>query len=122
LFVASGLDPAQPGAVLNQDNRLNTAGTPAARGSAVQIFGTGYGQLDGNGSAPVEVWFGNYPAQVLFSAPAPGVPGLWQINATVPERLELSERTPLFVRAGGRLSNAVVSIRPESPDASEGHR
>ena len=108
LFVTSLLDPGQPGAVLNEESVLNTRDRPAVRNSVLQIFGTGYGPLDSNGRAAAEVWIAGYPAEVLFSGPAPGVPGLWQINARVPDLPALGRQTPLFVKANGRLSNGVT--------------
>ena len=108
LFVAAAASAAQPGAVLNQDNTLNTAATPAARGSLVQIFATGYGRLDTSGSAPVSVWIANRPAEVLYSGPAPGVDGLWQINARVPADTAITKQVPLFISAEGLASNGVT--------------
>ncbi len=106
IFVRQALDPSQPGVVENQDYSVNSSSNPAAAGSVVQIFATGYGQLSG----PPEVFFGDTPAQVLFSGELPQYPGLWQIDAVVPP--SLSGQIPVFIIAGNLSSNAVtVSLR-----------
>lgn len=106
IFVAEGSDPSQPGAVLNQDSTVNSAANRAARGTIMQIFATGYGSLDANGAAAVQVYFGETPATVLYSAPTPQYPGLWQINARLPAGL--SGQVSLYVVAQGIASNAVT--------------
>jgi uncharacterized protein (TIGR03437 family) len=106
IFVLQALDPSQPGAVENQDYSVNSRSNPAAPGSVVQIFATGYGQLSG----PPQVFFGDTPAQVLFSGELAQYPGLWQIDAVAP--LSLSGQIPVFIIAGNLSSNAVtISVR-----------
>jgi len=99
-------NPAQPGAVENQDDSVNDASNPAAKGSVIQIFATGYGPLDGSGSAPVAVFFADTPAQVLYSGPVASLPALWQINAQVPAGV--AGQVPIYLMAGGLASNAVT--------------
>lgn len=101
IFVQFAADPAQPGAVENQDYSVNSVARPAAQGSVLQIFATGYG-------APVNVFLADTPADVLYSAPVPGLPGLWQINARVPAGI--NGQAPLFLAAGGLVSNAVTVV------------
>jgi uncharacterized protein (TIGR03437 family) len=103
IFVLNGGDPAQPGAIENQDYAVNTAGNPAPAGSVIQIFATGAAPSE---SAPqVKVYLGGTPADVLYSGPS-GFPGLWQINATVPGGA--SGQVPLFVTAHNFTSNGVT--------------
>jgi uncharacterized protein (TIGR03437 family) len=102
IFVMNGVDPSQPGAVENQDYSVNSSAIPAAAGSVVQIYATGYGPT---GAAP-QVFFADSPAQVNYSAPLPQYPGLWLIDATVPGGV--SGQIPVFVAAGGLVSNAVT--------------
>ena len=92
-------DPSQPGAVLNQDSSVNSASNPAAAGSIVQIFATGY-------APAVQVFFGDLPAQVMFSGASSQYPGLWQINAQVPA--VASGQVPIYAVAGSIASNAVT--------------
>ncbi len=100
IFVLQPADPQQPGAIENQDFSVNDATHPAAPGTAIQIFATGFG----GDALPVQVFFGDIPAQMLYSGPAG--PGLWQINAMVPNGL--SGHTPVFVISSGLPSNAVT--------------
>lgn len=106
IFVTAGGDPSQPGAVLNQDSATNDKAQPAPRGSIVQIFATGFGPLDSSNRAPVEVYFGDTAAEVLFSGPIPQYPGLWQINARVPDAA--SGQVPVYLIAESLVSNAVT--------------
>lgn len=118
LFVVPG-DLTQPGAVLNQDYRLNTELVPARAGAVVQIFATGQGSTDPpaqDGLAgglqplcvtpkPPRVFFGDQQGEVLFSGLSPQFAGLWQINARVPQ---ISGQVPVFVVLGGSPSNAIT--------------
>lgn len=106
IFVAAASDAAQPGAVLNQDSTLSSKANPAAGGTVVQIFATGYGPLDSAGQAAAHVYFDTLPADVLFSGPIAQFPGLWQINARVPSGV--AGQVPVFVVAGNLASNAVT--------------
>jgi uncharacterized protein (TIGR03437 family) len=99
IFVLQPTDAAQPGAVLNQDSSVNSASNPAAAGSIVQIFATGY-------ASAAQVLFGDLPATVLFSGPSSQYPGLWQINAQVPATA--SGQVPIYAIAGSIASNAVT--------------
>jgi uncharacterized protein (TIGR03437 family) len=106
LFVLTA-EPWQPGAVQNQDFSVNSASNPAAVGSIVSIYATGAGPVDGSGKAPVSVFFGDYPAEVIASVPLAAFPGLWQINARVPP-LPMMGQIPVFAIAGGSASNAAT--------------
>jgi uncharacterized protein (TIGR03437 family) len=106
IFVAQNTDPTQPGAVLNQDSTVNSGTNRAAAGTVMQIFATGYGPLDTNNQAAVQVNIGETPATVQYSGPAPGYPGLWQINAVLPAGV--TGQVPLYVAAQNIASNAVT--------------
>jgi len=108
LFVLQPTAASQPGAVLNQDSSVNGPASTAAPGSVIQIFGTGYGPLDRSGSAPVVVMIGGEPAEVLYSAPYPQLPALWQINARLPASAH--GQVSLYVIAGTTASNAVTVL------------
>jgi uncharacterized protein (TIGR03437 family) len=106
IFVLNGAEPSQPGAVENQDYSVNSRSNPAAPGSVVQVFATGYGQLSGS----PQVFFADRPAQILFSGETPQYPGLWQINAVAPA--STSGQVPVFIIVGNLTSNAVtISIQ-----------
>ncbi len=99
IFVLQAADPAQPGAVLNQDSTINDRSNRAPRGSILQIFATGYGPL-------AKVFLGGEAAEVLFSGPISQFPGLWQINARLPDGA--SGQVPLFVTTENFASNGVT--------------
>ena len=100
------VDPWQPGVVENQDSSVNSASNPAAVGSIVSIYATGAGPVDGSGNAPVSVFFGDQPAEVVGSGPLAAYPELWQINARVPP-LAMMGQIPVAI-AGRVASNAAT--------------
>ncbi len=98
---------AAPGVfrVLNQDNTLNSASNPAARGSVIQIFGTGFN------SEHTTVTLGGKPAQTLFAGQAPGaVAGLFQINVTLPVHVSFGDAVPLLIQASSVTTEVSVAI------------
>jgi uncharacterized protein (TIGR03437 family) len=100
IFVIEPPNPAQPGAILNQDGTVNTSSNPAAPGSIVQIFATGYG------GQPVATYFAERPAETLFSGSQSEFPGLWQINARVPSNV--TGQVSLFLLSDLQASNGVT--------------
>jgi len=92
------------GAILNQDNSVNGVSNPAAKGSIIQIFGTGEGQLVPGVptgcitgltvlpkpvATPINVTIGGQPATPIeyFGEAPEEVCGVIQINATVPDNI-----------------------------------
>ena len=130
--------------VLNQDFTVNSSSNPAARGSVVQIFGTGQGAVsnppaDGaaasasplstTASTPRVIMGTNYvdeyPAQpgdvtngqwVTFSGLTPGLAGLWQVNVQIPMAVPPSTST-----GGSTLLYLVLNNVP-SADTTSGFR
>jgi uncharacterized protein (TIGR03437 family) len=120
LFTKSADTPPK-GAVLNQNSAENTEINRAVRGEVIQIYGTGPGAftapvvdgaaapgspLTSTRSTP-QVFIGGVEAQVQFSGLAPGFPGLWQVNAFVPNLPFLAGRVPVVVFMDGVNSNEV---------------
>lgn len=114
---------AGQGAVLNQDNSVNSASNPAARGSAIQIYATGGGQTSpasstgtvaqgaANLTLPITVTIGGVSAQILYAGAAPGeVDGVVQINAIVPQGVTPGASVPLVAAIGGVASQAGVTL------------
>ncbi|MGP0075647.1 MAG: IPT/TIG domain-containing protein [Bryobacteraceae bacterium] len=78
IFTVSGA--TGQAAASNQDGSLNSASNPAARGSVVSIYATG----QGSGTPNITLNIAGYNAPLLYAGPAPGFPGLMQINAQIP--------------------------------------
>jgi uncharacterized protein (TIGR03437 family) len=119
IFVQDAANPPK-GAILNQNSSLNTPANPAQRGEVIQIYGTGAGQVTGGtviDGAPVtgllsstsvpQVFIAGAEAKVQFSGLTPGVAGLWQVNAFVPDNAFVKGRVPVVVFLDGINSNEV---------------
>jgi uncharacterized protein (TIGR03437 family) len=123
LFTAGSTGVGQA-AALNQNNSVNGASNPAARGEVIQIFATGGGQTSPAsntgaiaGSAgdatllPVTVTIGGVSARVTYHGSAPGeIAGLLQIDAEVPATAPTGAAVPIFITAGGGTSVSGVTI------------
>lgn len=106
IFTQNGTGLGQA-AVLNQDNSLNGAATPAPRESVIQIFATGTGFA--TGSARIAI--GGVRAEVTYASPAPGLSeGVVQINAIVPSQTPVGPAVPVVLEAGGASSASQVTI------------
>ena len=92
---------------LNEDGNPNLPAAPADRGSIVSLFATG------DGGGPIEVRFAGYLAEILYSGPAPGYPGVTQINARVPGGFLAPGQVPVTIAVGEFASTAetFVSVR-----------
>jgi uncharacterized protein (TIGR03437 family) len=85
--LTASLTPFAPGifanGVLNQDSSLNSSKQPAALGSIIQIYATG---LSGTGVITAKI--GTLAvAQPYYGGPAPGIPGMQQIDLILPSTL-----------------------------------
>ncbi len=112
------------GAVLNQDNSVNGASNPAARGSVIQIYATGEGQTSPPGVTgsvigtdlkrpilPVTVSIGGQDAVVQYKGSAgDSVAGLLQVNAIVPQSVIPGAAVPVIVSVGGVPSQGGVTV------------
>jgi uncharacterized protein (TIGR03437 family) len=121
LFTTDLLNPARPGAILNQDYSMNTAAKPAHTGEVVQIYATGQGATDpavSDGAAgPVSplarstveprVYIGSAAAEVVYSGLTTEFAGLWQVNVKVPAGMSAGQY-PVFAIAGTAASNGVT--------------
>lgn len=110
------------GAVLNQDNSINSATNRAARGSWVVIYANGQGLVnpavaDGVDAAadplswtpvmPTVQIGGKQASETYFSGLAPTYVGLWQINVKVPADAPTGGAVDLVISLGGLASNTV---------------
>jgi uncharacterized protein (TIGR03437 family) len=91
----------------NQDGSINSATNAAPRGSIVSFYATG----QGTSSAAVTLTVGGYQAQLPYAGPAPGFPGLMQINAQIPSGFFLEAGIqPVVLSIAGATSQAGVTI------------
>jgi uncharacterized protein (TIGR03437 family) len=115
-----------PGAILHADFGLVNASRPAAPGETVLIYLTGMGAVSpavGDGTAgganplnksvaDVIVLVAGQPATLLYSGLAPGFPGLYQINVTLPTALSGGGNVPLAVQTNNAFHDQVdIAIR-----------
>jgi uncharacterized protein (TIGR03437 family) len=111
------------GAVLNQDNSINSAANPAPRGSIVSLWATGQGQSDPDWAddilAPsplpqpknkVNVNIGGQWAQILYAGAAPGLAAVIQVNARVPYGIKPGSKVSVLMRIGSATSQAGVTM------------
>jgi len=112
------------GAILHADYTAVNAGKPAAAGETVLVFLTGMGAVDpsvpdgtAGGSnpvsdttaSPISVLVAGAPATVVFSGLAPGFPGLYQMNVTLPSSLPATGNVRLAIQTPNAL-HAQVDI------------
>jgi large repetitive protein len=111
------------GQILNQDFSTNSPSNPASAGQTIQMFATGLGATSpslpagqaGSSAAPFNstvlaptVTIGGISAKVTFSAAAPGLAGVYQVNAVVPAGLPSGGFAAVQIVTGGRGSNQVM--------------
>ena len=97
---------AGPAAANNQDGSINSASNAAARGSVVSLYATG----QGNDLSNVSVTIAGYAAQVPYAGPAPGFPGLMQINVQVPTGFLPPGIQPVVLSIGTAQSQPGVTL------------
>jgi uncharacterized protein (TIGR03437 family) len=116
-----------PAAALNQDGSVNTVSNPAARGSVVQFFATGFGnttpaETDGE-IVPVAspfptlpngigVTIGGLSAKIQYQGAAPGaVAGLAQINVFVPAGVTPGSAVPVKMTFVGTSNTVTIAVQ-----------
>ncbi|MEO7142432.1 MAG: IPT/TIG domain-containing protein, partial [Bryobacteraceae bacterium] len=120
---STGISGAGQGAILNQDGSLNSAANPAARGSVISLFGTGEGQTNPQGvtgSVPagvlpvpaldVKVSVAGEPAEILYAGAAPGIAGVFQVNARIPDDIVPSASAPVALAVGSYGAQPGVTV------------
>jgi uncharacterized protein (TIGR03437 family) len=123
LFTANQSGTGQS-SVLNQDYTYNGSAAPAvpaARGSIVMVYGTGFGVAnpvaqDGLSwlAAGVGATIGGLAAEVTFAGLAPGyTPGLQQINIRIPDSCPAGAAVPIRLQLGGHNTQLGTTIAVE---------
>lgn len=114
---SSGLSLA---AALDQSYNLIGSGNPAVRGATIQVYANGLGPVTNQPASgwpapsgplaqtttPPTVTIGGQAAAVVFSGLAPGFPGLYQLNVTVPPGISAGVQ-PVVATIGGATAPAV---------------
>jgi uncharacterized protein (TIGR03437 family) len=103
--------PGGPAAAEHSDGTVISAANPARRGETIQIFGTGVGYVNPLLAIPVPVpvvQFGGQAGRVTYAGPAPGIPGVTQINVIVPLAAPTGNAVELSFQLGIAGSNAAV--------------
>ena len=101
------------GAITNQDGSLNTPSNPARRGSAVVIYGTGFGATQSAGgldrvATPLTVVVGSSEIPTFFAGLTPGIVGLYQANVLLPAAMPPGLALPLSLKQADAVSNSVT--------------
>lgn len=99
--------PALFPAAVNEDGAYNSLTNPAARGSVIQLFGTGQGTVP---MALTAVHLGSTTAEVLYAGPAPGLPGVFQVNVRIPTDFYAAGSQSILLRVGPHTAPDGVRI------------
>jgi uncharacterized protein (TIGR03437 family) len=120
-------DGTGQGAILNQDQSINSAQNPAAIGTIITIFATGEGQTNPPGVdgglatnvnnlphpvAPVSVTIGGVPVtNFAYAGTAPDeVWGLFQLDVTIPPGVTPGPSVPVVLTVGGVSSQKGLTM------------
>lgn len=123
IFTNDGSGKGQ-GAILNQDNSVNSPGNPAAIGSYISIYATGEGQtnpagMDGRPGdkafrVPVQTvsaTVGGVNAPIVYAGGAFGLTaGVLQVNLQVPQGVTPNAAVPVVITVGGTASPQGVTM------------
>jgi uncharacterized protein (TIGR03437 family) len=113
VFTVAGTGKGQV-AALNQDNTPNSSSNPAARGTTLQVYGTGLGFIPGapsDGSAvstatpsplTATAYINAIQCPVAYSGLAPGLVGVWQINVQISQNVVPTSSAP------GHVSELII--------------
>lgn len=112
-----------PGTILSQDYSLNSFSHPAARGSVLQVYATGFGvlnplPLDGliaavlaTPSSSVTATIDGVPAPVTYAGAAPGlINGAIQVNVQIPSTVKPNPAAALSLSMGGFTTQPGVTV------------
>ncbi len=100
------------GALVNPDGTLNGPSNPITAGQTLLVYATGLGAVTTQGQYsvavnPVTVVLNGQELPVAFAGFAPGFPGVYQINVTIPASTPPGLEGVLALKQGGQTSNTV---------------
>jgi uncharacterized protein (TIGR03437 family) len=98
-----------PGLIANSDGSLNSSMNPAARGSAITIYGTGEGRTGANITAALD----GQAMDIASFGPSPDTAGMFVLTAYVPSGYFPAGAKSLIVSAGliASQSGVVINVR-----------
>ena len=99
-----------PNALLNQDGTANSASNPEAPGRLFVVFATGL-PAEGLGYISVKI-HDREISQPQFAGPAPGLPGIQQVNFFIPEDLPSMQSEALVCGTPANSRDTRVCSRP----------
>ena len=91
----------------NEDGGINGQDRPAARGSIVTLFTSGYAAAL---NEPIEVHIGGRPAAVLSAAISGARAGVIEVQVRVPEALEAADFQPVVLHVGNLFTQPGVGL------------
>ncbi len=100
------------GAIVNQDEQINSPFAPASRGQVIVVYGTGFGATRAQGalqvaSTPMTATLSGRPLTVNYAGLTPGFIGLYQANLLIPNDLPPALDYQLVLRQATVDSNPV---------------
>jgi len=103
--------PTGPVAAEHADGSLITAASPARPGETIQMFGTCLGYIDP--LLPIAfpagtVTVGGVSAEITYNGPAPNIPGVTQINITVPKTASAGSAVSIQLQFESATSNTAT--------------
>jgi uncharacterized protein (TIGR03437 family) len=109
--------------VWNEDGTVNSPDSRASPGSVIVLYATGQGLTSPRSrtglaaadpyptpQAPVSLHIGGRAADVLFQGQAPGTAGVMQVNARIPNDIEIGTNQPVVLAVGAAESQPGVAI------------
>jgi uncharacterized protein (TIGR03437 family) len=103
--------PGGPAAAEHADGTIISPTNPARHGETIQVFGTGLGVMNPLLAIPIAAPFlqvGGKTAQFTYFGNAPGIPGVSQINLTIPADAPAGPAVPIMLQLGGAGSNTAT--------------
>jgi uncharacterized protein (TIGR03437 family) len=116
------------GALVNPDGTLNGPSNPITAGQTLLVYATGLGAVNAQGSysvatSPVTVVLNGQEIPVAFAGFAPGFPGVYQINVTIPSSTPPTLVGSLALKQGGQTRaslNGKCNELASAPSCVEG--
>jgi len=105
LFSRSGDGQGQGTIWHSTTGAIVSVSNPAIAGEALSMYTA---NLSKNSVVAPRVVVGGKIAQVLYFGPAPGYPGYYQVNLSVPHGIASGPATPVLLSFLGRSSNEVT--------------